>query len=58
MVKTATQAHVYTFAWPGLGGPACKRFTCPHLFDQYVMDWRDNFGPVDWPTPFVARGAL
>lgn len=50
--------RVYVFTAPMPGGPWRKLFTCPHEFDAYVRQWRADLGDVEWPTPFVARGAL
>lgn len=48
----------YVFTAPMPGGPWRRVFTCPSAFGAYVQNWRDECGPVDWPTPFLARGAL
>lgn len=50
--------HSYRFCWAGPGGPGFRLFSCPHDFDDYVRTWRDSWGPVEWLSPFVARGAL
>lgn len=50
--------HTYTFTAPMPGGPWRRVFSCPHEFDAYVLAWMEDMGPVEWLTPFLARGAL
>lgn len=51
-------SHTYTFTAPMPGGPWRKLFACPHQFDDYVRSWRETVGPVEFDSPWVARGAM
>lgn len=53
-----TRQHTYTFHYTGNYGPVRKVFGCVMQFDAYVKFWRANVAPVEFLSPFVARGSL
>lgn len=48
----------FVFTAPMPGGPWRKVFTCPVRFDAYAKNWREQFGPLLWLTPFECRGGI
>lgn len=48
----------YIFAHASRIGPCVRRFDSVTRFDAFVREWRLSCGPVQFDSPFVARGAL
>lgn len=47
----------YIFTYPGKCGPVVRTFTSPTAFEAWVIQWRQLVGVVEWPNPFLAKGA-